>query len=69
MSQNKMEFNIAKLNEISRARWFKTDELFQILRKVDESNLASIIITKLPERPKAGSFHILDSAKANKKWK
>lgn len=69
MSNSKAEFNISKLNDIARSRWFKTLEIQQILKNIDDTNLTGLVTTKLPERPANGSFFIIDATQANKKWK
>ena len=65
----KVEFNIVKLTETAKTRWFKTLEVYQILKNIEESNLKSTILSKLPERSLSGSFFIINTEKNNKKWK
>ena len=65
----KVEFNLAKLIESAKSRWFKTPEVQQILKTLDDSNLKSVLVDKLPERPPLGSFFLISADKSNKKWK
>jgi CG-1 domain. len=69
MSNSRVEFNMLKLQETARTRWFKTLEVQQILKNVEDSNLSPFVCTKLPERPTNGSFFIVDASQAGKKWK
>jgi hypothetical protein len=69
MALAKIEFNLHKLREIAQLRWLKTLEIYQILKNLDDSNLTEFMTDKLPNRPQNGSFYIINSEKANKKWK
>lgn len=69
MSSAKIEFNLHKLQEIAQVRWLKSVEIFQILKNIDDSNLRPYITEKLPNRPQNGSLFIINTEKANKKWK
>ena len=65
----KTEFNLTKLAETAKSRWFKTPEISHLLKNINESNLKPLLIDKLPERPFNGSFFLIDGNKTNKKWK
>jgi len=65
----KTEFNLTKLAETAKSRWFKTPEISHLLKNINESNLKPLLVDKLPERPFNGSFFLIDGNKTNKKWK
>jgi CG-1 domain len=64
-----VNFNLAKLQEYSKQRWFKTNEIYQLLKNVENSNLRQAAIKKLPEKPANGSFFFVEGSAGNRKWK
>ena len=63
------ELNLQKLTEIAEQRWFKSTEVFSIIRWAKAHPTGEFLITNLPNRPQNGSFYFLDGVKASKKWK
>lgn len=69
MSQASLSLELNLILQQSRTRWLRTNEIYNLLLNIANTNLRDMSLKKLPYHPSNGDIFIVHVDKENKKWK